>query len=118
LLDAPGLACLPPLTYLDMLALMKHACVVLTDSGGVQEETTALGVPCLTLRENTERPVTVTEGSNAIAGRDPAVILALCRDILRYGGKAGRIPQYWDGRAAERIAAITAMWLQGRRELR
>ncbi|HWW69364.1 MAG TPA: UDP-N-acetylglucosamine 2-epimerase (non-hydrolyzing), partial [Duganella sp.] len=92
LLDAPQLACMPPLPYLDMLSLMKHAKVVLTDSGGVQEETTALGVPCLTLRENTERPVTVTEGSNAIAGRDPAVILALCRDILRYGGKAGRVP--------------------------
>jgi UDP-N-acetylglucosamine 2-epimerase (non-hydrolysing) len=118
LLDAPRLACLPPLAYLDMLGLMKNACVVLTDSGGVQEETTALGIPCLTLRENTERPVTVTEGSNAIAGRDPAVILALCRDILRFGGKAGRIPQYWDGHAADRIAAITAVWLQGRREQR
>lgn len=114
LLDAPHIACLPPLAYLDMLSLMKNACVVLTDSGGVQEETTALGVPCLTLRENTERPVTVTEGSNAIAGRDPAVILALCRDILRYGGKAGRIPQYWDGRAAERIAAAIGSWLEAR----
>lgn len=116
LLDVPGLACMPPLPYLDMLSLMKNAKVVLTDSGGVQEETTALGVPCLTLRENTERPVTVTEGSNAIAGRDPAVILALCRDILRYGGKAGRIPQYWDGRAAERIAAAIGLWLSGRRD--
>jgi hypothetical protein len=65
--------------------------MVLTDSGGVQEETTALRIPCLTLRDNTERPVTVSEGSNAIAGRDPSVILALCRDILRYGGKAGSI---------------------------
>jgi UDP-N-acetylglucosamine 2-epimerase (non-hydrolysing) len=118
LLDAPRVACLPPLAYLDMLGLMKSACVVLTDSGGVQEETTALGIPCLTLRENTERPVTVTEGSNAIAGRDPAVILALCRDIQRFGGKAGRIPQYWDGHAAERIAAVTAAWLQGRKERR
>jgi UDP-N-acetylglucosamine 2-epimerase (non-hydrolysing) len=118
LLDVPRVACLPPLAYLDMLGLMKNACVVLTDSGGVQEETTALGIPCLTLRENTERPVTVTEGSNAIAGRDPAVILALCRDILRFGGKAGRIPQYWDGHAAERIATVTAAWLQGRREPR
>jgi UDP-N-acetylglucosamine 2-epimerase (non-hydrolysing) len=116
LLDAPRLACMPPLPYLDMLSLMKNAKVVLTDSGGVQEETTALGVPCLTLRENTERPVTVTEGSNAIAGRDPAVILALCRDILRYGGKAGRIPQYWDGRAAERVAAAIGLWLSSRRD--
>lgn len=118
LLDTPRLACLPPMSYLDMLGLMKHACVVLTDSGGVQEETTVLRVPCLTLRDNTERPVTVSEGSNAIAGRDPAVILALCRDILRYGGKAGRIPQYWDGRAAERVVAATTNWLQGRRERR
>lgn len=118
LLDAPQLACLPPLPYLDMLSLMKNAKVVLTDSGGVQEETTALGVPCLTLRENTERPVTVTEGSNAIAGRDPAVILALCRDILRYGGKAGRVPRHWDGHAAERIAAAIGLWLSSRRDAR
>lgn len=111
LLDAPGLAGMAPQSYLAMLALMRQARLVLTDSGGIQEETTALGVPCLTLRENTERPVTVTEGSNAIAGRDPAVILALTRDILRFGGKAGRVPQYWDGRAAERIAAIVARWL-------
>ncbi|MYM35023.1 UDP-N-acetylglucosamine 2-epimerase (non-hydrolyzing) [Duganella sp. FT94W] len=118
LLDTPRLACLPPQSYLHMLGLMKHAAMVLTDSGGVQEETTALRVPCLTLRDNTERPVTVSEGSNAIAGRDPAVILALCRDILRYGGKAGRIPQYWDGHAAERVAAATSNWLQSRRERR
>lgn len=118
LLDAPQLACMAPLPYLHMLALMKHAKLVLTDSGGVQEETTALGVPCLTLRENTERPVTVTEGSNAIAGRDPSVIQALCRDILRYGGKAGRIPQYWDGKAAERIAAAIGVWLSARRQAR
>ena len=115
LLDAPRVACLPPLAYLDMLGLMKGARIVLTDSGGVQEETTALGIPCLTLRENTERPITVSEGSNAIAGRDPSVILALCRDILRFGGKSGRIPQYWDGRAAERVADVTAAWLQSRR---
>ena len=106
LLDVPGLACMQPQPYLSMLALMRAARMVLTDSGGVQEETTALGVPCLTLRENTERPITVTEGSNAIAGRDPAVILALSRDILRFGGKAGRVPQYWDGHAADRIAVV------------
>ncbi|MBV7534756.1 UDP-N-acetylglucosamine 2-epimerase (non-hydrolyzing) [Duganella sp. sic0402] len=118
LLDTPRLACLAPLSYLDMLGLMKHACMVLTDSGGVQEETTVLRVPCLTLRDNTERPATVNEGSNAIAGHDPSVILALCRDILRYGGKSGRIPQYWDGHAAERVAAATSTWLQARRERR
>ena len=107
---------LEPLDYPDFIALEAEARLVITDSGGVQEETTALGVPCLTLRENTERPVTVAEGSNAIAGRDPAVILALCRDILRYGGKAGRIPQYWDGRAAERVAAAIGLWLSSRRD--
>ena len=116
LLDAPRLACLPPQSYLNMLGLMKNASMVLTDSGGVQEETTALRIPCLTLRDNTERPVTVSEGSNAIAGRDPSVILALCRDILRYGGKAGSIPQYWDGHAAQRVAQATTNWLQTRRE--
>ncbi|HEU4844162.1 MAG TPA: UDP-N-acetylglucosamine 2-epimerase (non-hydrolyzing) [Burkholderiaceae bacterium] len=115
LLDTPHLACLPPLGYLDMLGLMRGARMVLTDSGGVQEETTALGVPCLTLRDNTERPVTVSEGTNAIAGRDPAVILALCDDILRYGGKAGRVPRHWDGHAAERIAAVIGAWLAERR---
>ena len=118
MLDSPRVACLPPLAYLDMLGLMKAARMVLTDSGGVQEETTALSVPCLTLRDNTERPITVNEGSNAIAGRDPAVILALCRDILQYGGKAGRTPQYWDGHAAERIAGAIATWLDGLRERR
>lgn len=116
LLDTPRVACLPPQSYRDMLGLMKQASVVLTDSGGVQEETTALGVPCLTLRDSTERPVTVSEGSNAIAGRDPSVILALSRDILRYGGKAGRIPALWDGRAAERIAAHIGRWLADSKE--
>lgn len=118
LLDVPGLACMQPQPYLAMLALMQAARMVLTDSGGVQEETTALGVPCLTLRENTERPITVTEGSNAIAGRDPAVILALSRDILQFGGKTGRIPQYWDGHAADRIAVVINAWLAERRRRR
>ena len=104
---------LPPLGYLEMLGLMQGARLVLTDSGGIQEETTALGVPCLTLRDNTERPVTVDEGSNTIAGTDPAAILSLARQVLRTGGKRGRIPQYWDGHAAERIATATAQWLRG-----
>jgi len=116
LLAAPRIACLPPLGYLDMLGLMRNASLVMTDSGGIQEETTALGVPCLTLRDNTERPITVNQGSNAIAGRDPAVILALCRDILNFGGKKGRLPQYWDGHAASRIAAIVANWISEREE--
>jgi UDP-N-acetylglucosamine 2-epimerase (non-hydrolysing) len=113
-LDIPSILSLPPQGYLHMLGLMKEARMVLTDSGGVQEETTALGVPCITLRSNTERPITVTEGSNTIAGHEPALILALCDDILRFGGKVGKIPPLWDGQAASRIAAIVKAWLPQR----
>ena len=97
-----------PLGYLDMLGLMRGAKLVLTDSGGIQEETTALGVPCLTLRENTERPVTVEEGTNTVVGTDPARVLAALDDIIANGGKRGRRPEGWDGHAAERIAAVIA----------
>ena len=92
-----------PLGYLDALGLMAHATLVLTDSGGVQEETTVLGVPCLTLRENTERPVTITEGTNTLVGANRARIVGEARKILAGHGKSGRVPKYWDGRAAERI---------------
>jgi UDP-N-acetylglucosamine 2-epimerase (non-hydrolysing) len=98
----------PPLGYLEMLGLMRDAQLVLTDSGGMQEETTALGVPCITLRENTERPITVAEGTNTVVGTDPARILAAVEDILATGGKRGRRPELWDGHAAERIAAVLA----------
>lgn len=111
LLDQRHILLLPPMGYLEMLGLMKDARMVLTDSGGIQEETTALGVPCITLRTNTERPITVTEGSNSIAGHDPTVILSLCDDILRCGGKKGQIPRFWDGRAADRIATTIRAWL-------
>jgi UDP-N-acetylglucosamine 2-epimerase (non-hydrolysing) len=84
----------------------------LTDSGGLQEETTALGVPCLTLRENTERPITVEQGTNTMVGRDLAAIRAGVAAILAGQGKRGRVPEYWDGRAAERIAADLYRWLQ------
>lgn len=94
---------LPPIGYLEMLGLMQSARLVLTDSGGLQEETTALGVPCVTLRENTERPITITEGTNTIVGTDPVKILQCVDDILSSGGKSGRIPEYWDGQAASRI---------------
>ncbi len=95
-----------PLGYLEFLHLQSAAKVVLTDSGGIQEETTALGVPCLTLRENTERPITVTEGTNILVGSDPAVILREARAILTGNSKAGRCPALWDGHAAQRITKL------------
>jgi len=95
-----------PQAYMAFLNLWKDAAVVLTDSGGLQEETTALGVPCVTIRENTERPVTVDEGSNVLAGTDPEAIVREARKVLRGEGKQGRRPQLWDGKAAERIVAI------------
>jgi UDP-N-acetylglucosamine 2-epimerase (non-hydrolysing) len=101
---------LPPQGYHAMLGLMRDARLVLTDSGGIQEETTALGVPCLTLRSNTERPITVTEGSNTLAGTLPSNILSLARRALAGRGKAGAVPAKWDGHAAERIAAVIANW--------
>jgi len=113
LLEAPGLRLLPPQGYLEMLGLMVEATLVLTDSGGLQEETTALGVPCITLRENTERPITLSEGTNTLTGPDPEKILPCFREILASGGKRGRIPEYWDGHAAERIAAHLRGWLDG-----
>jgi UDP-N-acetylglucosamine 2-epimerase (non-hydrolysing) len=107
--EAPVL-CVPPLDYLAMLGLMKEARIVLTDSGGMQEETTALGVPCITLRENTERPITATEGTNTVAGNDPKRILETFADVMRTGGKAGKVPEYWDGKAATRIARVMREW--------
>ncbi len=97
---------LDPTGYLESIALQKNAKAVITDSGGLQEETTALGVPCLTIRENTERPVTVTEGTNTLVGTDMSRLLAEVDRILKGQGKAGRVPENWDGRAAERIASI------------
>ena len=95
-----------PLGYLQLLGLMSEARVVLTDSGGLQEETTALGVPCITIRENTERPITISEGTNTLVGTDTRRIRAAFEDIVATGGKAGRVPALWDGAAAERIAEI------------
>lgn len=93
-----------PLGYLDFLGLYSASALVLTDSGGLQEETTALGIPCITLRENTERPVTVEMGTNVIAGTDPAKIRAIAFSALDDLSKfSGKIPPLWDGRAAERI---------------
>jgi UDP-N-acetylglucosamine 2-epimerase (non-hydrolysing) len=105
---------LPPQGYLEMLGLMSNAALVLTDSGGVQEETTAMGIPCLTMRENTERPITVEQGTNTLVGRDPAAIIAGVDEILEGGGKRGQVPELWDGHAAERITEDLAKWLAAR----
>ena len=97
-----------PLSYLDFLALQMKAAAVITDSGGIQEETTYLGVPCLTVRENTERPVTATLGTNTLVGRDIARVRDEVKRILRGETKKGSIPPLWDGRTGQRIAAILA----------
>jgi len=102
---ATGIRLLEPQGYLDFLCLMKHAALVVTDSGGIQEETTCLGVPCVTVRENTERPVTLTMGTNVLAGVTKESICTAVRRQLK-GKRAKSIPELWDGRAAERIAEI------------
>jgi UDP-N-acetylglucosamine 2-epimerase (non-hydrolysing) len=99
----PHIHLLDPQPYMAFLHLWKDAAVVLTDSGGLQEETTALGVPCVTLRENTERPITIEEGTNLLAGTDPARIVELARQALASEGWSGRRPALWDGQAAGRI---------------
>jgi len=97
-----------------MLGLMSDATVVLTDSGGIQEETTALGVPCITLRENTERPITLTQGTNVLAGTDVAAIESAFNDVLEHGGRKGNVPELWDGNAAVRITQIIEAFLEER----
>lgn len=109
----PNIELMGPQPYMAFLNLWKDAAIVLTDSGGLQEETTALGVACVTIRENTERPVTVDEGSNVLAGTDPDKIIAEAGKILGGQGKQGRRPHLWDGKAAERIVAILAEKLGG-----
>jgi UDP-N-acetylglucosamine 2-epimerase (non-hydrolysing) len=91
---------------MDFLNLWRSAAFVMTDSGGLQEETTALGVPCITIRENTERPITVDEGTNVLAGTDLARVMEEVSRILDGGGKRGKKPALWDGMAAERIVSI------------
>lgn len=102
----PGLTVITPLGYLDFLKLMAHARIVLTDSGGIQEETSALGVPCLTLRSETERPVTVEEGTNTVVGLDQKKIKIETEKVLSGKGKKGKVPELWDGQSANRIAAV------------
>ena len=106
--------CLPPQGYLEMVGLLSQARLVLTDSGGIQEETTALGVPCLTMRPNTERPITIEQGTNTLVPRNTSVVLGLVDTILVNGGKRGRVPEYWDGQTASRIADHLAGWLAAR----
>ena len=107
--QASGLYCLAPLGYLDFLCLTAHAGLVLTDSGGLQEETTILGVPCVTLRENTERPVTITQGTNVLASTSKDQILFSARQQLSVHKRPKR-PKFWDGRAGERIVQTLSEW--------
>ena len=97
---------LPPLGYLDFLALTSQAKMIVTDSGGLQEESTALGIPCLTVRPNTERPITVTEGTSTLVGDDPARLWQCVQAVLDGTYKRGSCPPLWDGRAAERAARV------------
>jgi UDP-N-acetylglucosamine 2-epimerase (non-hydrolysing) len=106
LAQMPGLRLIAPAGYLDFLKLMASGKLVLTDSGGIQEETTILGIPCLTLRENTERPVTVELGTNQLVGRDPARILAAYRKVVTGDKPPARLPPGWDGCAAGRIVDV------------
>jgi UDP-N-acetylglucosamine 2-epimerase (non-hydrolysing) len=104
LAKSPGVRLTEPLGYLEFLSLSSQAKIIVTDSGGLQEESTVLGIPCLTLRENTERPITVTEGTSTLVGRDVDLLQHLFDDILAGRYKSGRAPDLWDGHAAERIA--------------
>lgn len=102
-----------PLGYLEFLGLMSESRLVVTDSGGIQEETTVLGIPCLTLRNNTERPVTLTDGTNRLVGSDPHAALAAVDEVLAGNGQGHSVPELWDGAAAERIAATLDGLLPG-----
>ncbi|MBU0566638.1 UDP-N-acetylglucosamine 2-epimerase (non-hydrolyzing) [bacterium] len=104
--DMQNLILVEPLGYLDFMSLLANSKFVLTDSGGIQEETTVLGIPCLTLRENTERPITVKEGTNVIVGVDKEKIVEESRNILNGNSKTGKTPKFWDGKAAQRIVKI------------
>ncbi len=111
LLQQGNILVLPPMGYLQILGLMQNARFFLTDSGGIQEETTALGVPCFTLRHNTERQITIDEGTNTLVGQDRQKILDAVRDVFDSGGKTGHVPEYWDGNAARRILTHIQNWL-------
>jgi len=103
-----NLKLLDPIGYLDFMKLMHGAKLVLTDSGGIQEETTFFGIPCITLRENTERPVTIDVGTNILVGSDTDLVISEAKKVINGEAKKGRIPELWDGKAAERIVSIIA----------
>jgi UDP-N-acetylglucosamine 2-epimerase (non-hydrolysing) len=103
-----NLRLLDPIGYLDFMKLMQGAKLVLTDSGGIQEETTYLGIPCITLRENTERPVTIDVGTNIMVGSDTNLVVTEAKKVINGQAKQGRVPELWDGKAAERIVSIIA----------
>ena len=105
-LSSGQLLVLDPLPYIDFLALQTRATVVITDSGGIQEETTYLGIPCLTVRENTERPITISMGTNVLVGRDRAKLSEELSKVLEGKAKKGTVPPLWDGKAGERIADV------------
>jgi UDP-N-acetylglucosamine 2-epimerase (non-hydrolysing) len=111
---SPSFHLVEPIGYLEFLALQRKATLVITDSGGIQEETTFLGVPCLTVRENTERPVTVELGSNILVGRDMERLRTEASLVLSGKAKTGTVPPLWDGKAGERIADVIVSASQGR----
>ncbi len=111
----PGLRLVEPMGYLELLSLTSRARLILTDSGGLQEESTALGVPCLTLRESTERPVTVTSGTNVLVGTDPRRIMREVERVLAVAVPQAPVPERWDGKAGERVAMLYERWLAERR---
>lgn len=107
-----GIKMLEPVGYLDFLNLMTNASLILTDSGGIQEESTILGVPCLTLRPNTERPITIEQGTNVLVGNRKEDIIAAAQEATSgKSNKQSSVPELWDGKAAERIAPVVADWL-------
>ena len=105
---ATGIVLQPPLGYLEFLAMTSQAKVIVTDSGGLQEESTVLGIPCLTLRENTERPITVDVGTSTLIGNDAERLRQCLGQVMNGRYKTGRCPELWDGKAAQRIAQVIA----------
>jgi UDP-N-acetylglucosamine 2-epimerase (non-hydrolysing) len=112
--SAPGVIATDPLSYHELLGLTSAACAIVTDSGGLQEEATALEIPCLTLRANTERPITVTDGTSTLVGSDADALQRLVKDVLSGGYKQGKCPPLWDGQAGLRVGEFVAEFLSQR----